>query len=111
MPSMGGIEKLANARRGHRAAEQIALRFRHGAVGADELELFVGFDTFDDNGHAEIGAQTRYAAEQRQRPIRLDPVEERAVDLDLLKREIVQITETRITGAEVIERNPHACRA
>src|SRR6478735_7692275 len=42
--AMRGIEQLANPDCRHRPAEQIALPFGHGAVGADQLELIIGLD-------------------------------------------------------------------
>jgi hypothetical protein len=38
------------------------------------------------------------------------PFQEGAVDLHLLQREIVQVAEARIAGAEIVERDPHAER-
>ncbi len=51
---MRGVEQLTDAGPGHRPAEQIALRFRHGAVDADELKLLGGFDAFDDEFEASV---------------------------------------------------------
>src|SRR5437763_16504263 len=102
---MGGVQQLAYPRPRYRPAEQIALRLADGAVGADQFELLVGLDAFDHHQHSEIGTEPRHAAQQYQRPIGVDALEERAVDLHFLQREIMQVAQARIASTEVVERN------
>ena len=104
---MRSIQQLANAHRRHRPAEQIALRLGHRAVGADQFQLLVGLDAFDHNRHSKIGTEPRHAAQQRQRTIAIDSFQEGTIDLHFLQREVMQIAQARITGAEVIQRYPH----
>ena len=93
--AMRCLQQLTHAWGRHRPAEQKALRFRHSPLGADEFKLFVGFDAFDNNRHAEIGAEARDATQQSQRPMTSDVLKERPVDLHLLKREVMQIAQAR----------------
>ena len=107
---MRHVQELADPRRRYRRAEQIALHFADRAIGADQFELLVGLDAFDHDRHAEVGRQPRHAAQQRQRPVAVDSLQEGAVDLHLLQREVMQVAQARIAGAEIVERNPHAER-
>src|SRR5439155_12483447 len=91
------IEQLPDANGRNRRAEQIALRFRYCPVGADQFELLVGLDSLDHDRHSKIGRQPRYAAQQRQRTVAIDPFQEGAVDLHLLQWEVVKIAESGIT--------------
>src|SRR2546430_2149326 len=103
-----GVEQLAHPHRGDRAAEQVALGLAHGAVGTDQFQLLVGLDALDHDRHAEIGGKPRHAAQQRQRTIAVDAFQERAVDLHLLQREVMQVAQARIAGAEIVQRDAHA---
>src|ERR1700741_1754229 len=103
-----GVEQLADPHRGNRAAEQIALRLGYRAVGADQFELFIGLDAFDNDLHAEVGRQPRHPTQQRQRTIGVNAFQEGTVDLHLLQWEVVQITQAGIAGAEIIQRDAYA---
>src|SRR6266513_256078 len=102
------VQQLAYPYRRHRPAEQIALRLGHGAVGADQFQLLVGLDAFDHHRHSEVGTEPRHAAQQRQRTIAIDAFQEGTIDLHFLQWEVVQVTQARITGTEVVQRYSHA---
>src|SRR3954447_1518280 len=108
--SMRSVQQLAYPHRRHGAAEQIALRLAYCAVGTDQFHLLIGLDAFDHHRHAKVGTEPCNAAQQRQRPIGVDALEEGAVDLHFLQREIVQIAEARVAGAEIVQRDSDADR-
>src|SRR6478609_2622974 len=101
-----GLQQFADrgTRQGH--AEEIALNLVNTVFRRDQFELLVGFDTFDGNAQAQVGAQAGDATQQRQ-PAVIDfkSAQEGLVDLDFVQREGMQIAEARIAGAEVVERN------
>ena len=108
--SVRRLQQLTHLRCRNGTAEQVALRLGHGAVSADQFKLFVGLDAFDHDGHSQIGGKPCHATQQRQRAVGIDALQEGPVDLDLLQREIVQIAQARIAGAEIVDRQAHAHR-
>jgi hypothetical protein len=95
--------------RRHGAADVEALHLSDAAFARDQRQLLAGLDALDGHRQVEFGAEGRDAIEQAQRATAcLQAVQERAIDLHLVERETVQVAETGIAGAEIIERNAHA---
>ena len=79
------------------------------SLGLGDLELLLGLDAFDDGGDAEAARQPHHGADDGLAVLAHQHVaDERAVDLDLVEREVPQIGQRRIAGAEIVHRNPHA---
>ena len=71
--------------------------------------MIVCFHAFDDAAELEIAAHVDHRFDDGStRIVRLDVLDEAAVDLDLVDRKAADIAQTRISGAEVIERNTDA---
>ena len=91
----------------HRAAQQEALDLP-AALIPQIVELRLGFDTFGSHRDIQALAQPNNGADNRRRLIPcVDPVDEAAVDLDLVEREGLQRRQRRETGAEIVHRDPH----
>jgi hypothetical protein len=70
-----------------------------------ERELFVRFDAFRDQFNVEVARQMRDGADDRQRLGRADQLNrERAIDFYLVYGKPIQIAETAVSRAEVIQR-------
>src|SRR4051812_13607749 len=94
-------EELGDLALGHRLGEQEALAL----VAAFELggvELLLGLDALDDGGDAKAAGEPDHRADDSLAILAHQHLaDEGAVDLDLVEREIAQICERRIAGAEV----------
>ena len=105
----GPVEKLDDLLGRQRRGEEPALRLGDAVLGRDQRQLLGRLDALDDDRKAQFGAELGDAAQQHQRTVaRLDPLEEGAVDLDLVERQALQVAEARVAGAEIVERDAHA---
>src|SRR5690606_13054818 len=99
----------ADAGSGQGRAEQEALDEIRLDVEGKDLELLEGLDAFDRDRKTQRTRQVHHALEQLERTGAASDVdEERAVYLDLVERQRVQVAQAGIAGAEIIERDPHA---
>ena len=78
-------------------------------VREQERRLLGRFDAFGD----DVAAQALAHADHRAHDggvVRVcgDLVQERLVDFEHVDRKMAQVTETRVTGAEVVDRQAHA---
>ncbi|MDN4633789.1 hypothetical protein QCD71_19910 [Sphingomonas sp. PsM26] len=71
------------------------------ALITDASELISGLHSFGSNRHAEIGAKTRYGA-QDCLAIGISARDKGTVNLDLVKRELLEVAQRRVSGAEVV---------
>src|SRR5207253_2490240 len=85
-----------------RLGEVEALRVRAAQL-AQSLDLLGSLDALDDDALAEV-LRERDDGGENVRAARIERVlrEERAVDLDGINREAVQVAERRVAGAEVV---------
>src|SRR5882757_5714709 len=91
-----------------RLADEIALHCV-AAFFRQETELFLGFDTLGDDRHFEAMAEIDDGANDRRRlRVPSEIHDKRAIDLDLVERERLQIAERGIAGTEIVHRYPHA---
>src|SRR6266576_3705993 len=89
-------------------AEQEALTFR-AALKAKLFKLVDGLDAFRTRGHPERAAQSRNGTNNGSRLRLFEQIPyERLVDLDLVERKFLQISEAGIAGTEVVHRNAYA---
>src|SRR3954447_22861991 len=88
-------------------AEEISLHSVATFVG-QECKLLLSFNAFGDDRHLEPVAETNDGANDRGRlRVTADVDHEGAVDLDLVERKSLQITQGRITAAEIVHRYPY----
>src|SRR5690606_32387607 len=84
------------------AAEVIALA-EGTAGGADGLDLLDRLEAFGDNVHVERRAHFRHRADDRVALLAgVRAGDEAAIDLDLPERELVDVAERGIAGAEIV---------
>src|SRR5579872_871049 len=91
-----------------RLADEIAL---HGvaALFGQETKLFLGFHAFGHDRHFQAMTEADDGANDRRRlRIAAEIHDEGAVDLDLVEGERLQITQRRVTAAEIVHRDTHA---
>lgn len=92
----------------HRAAEQVALDFV-AVVFAKKLQLLVGFYAFGDDrevqavGHGDDGASDLGVLFARRKA-----VDEGAVDLQYVDRELFEVIQRRVACAEIIDSDTQA---
>src|SRR6202034_3703075 len=105
---VGGGKPGVDLARGARLTEAKTLHLVH-AGGAQEQVLLGGLDALGRYAHAETAAEADHGVNDS-RGIRrfLDRAHEARVDLELVERETPQIEQTRITGAEIVEREAYA---
>src|SRR5579862_230284 len=93
-----------------RSAQQIALDLV-AAFFLEEAQLLVGLDAFGDHRQAEALAEAEHGAHDRGRLlVRMDLLDERAVDLDPVERKGAQVRKRRVAGAEIVHRDLDAER-
>src|SRR5277367_265648 len=103
------VEQRGNFFVWHRSAQEKPLDFIDCGIVRDQLEFFLGFDAFHHHEQAQIGAETGDAVEQLERSaFTLETAQERTVDLDLIERQRIQITQAGISRSEIVQRNPNA---
>ena len=72
-------------------------------------QLLAVFHAFRGRGEAEGGAERDDAAHHHQLlRVDLHLLDEGAVDLQAVQRQLRQVGERRIAGAEIVQRQPHA---
>lgn len=104
--SPGWLPERDERRRGQRPGEQVSL----SGIAADRGELLalsIGFDAFRDNQHAQGVRHPGHGGDDL--PVAGLPGElrdEAAIDLQAVGAEIAQMDEGRVTGPEVVERDP-----
>jgi hypothetical protein len=108
--SAGGVplpvQQPGHLRRVQRPAEQIALR-QLGTEVPEQLGLPNGLDALRDDRQVKRPCEV----EDRRGEVRLatalgQRTDEASVDLDLVDRQLVQVAERGVPGAEVVERQP-----
>src|SRR4051794_14972820 len=93
-------------RAGAREVEALAV-FR--AQLAEARELLLRLDALGDDFHTERLRHAQHGAHDRAVALVLpQPAHERAVDLDDVEREALEISERRVAGPEVVQRQAHA---
>ena len=103
-------EQPLEARRVERRAVVMALPLL-AAERAQPLELGGGLDALGRDREAEAVRHCRDRLHDlRVRGMRIELAQERAVDLQLVDRQAAQVSETRIAGAEVVDRDAYAER-
>ncbi len=99
-------EKFADAQFGNGRTEKEPLRLGDGAQQIDHPQLLLSFYALDHHAHAEPAAHRGDAFDQYGRALlNAEPDSESAIDLDAVEREAQEIAETRVSGAEIVERN------
>src|SRR5260221_10657021 len=92
----------------HRLAEEVALA-QIAAVGLRRLKLLLGLDTLDGGGDAEAPRQADHGLHDGPAILAHQHIaDERAVDFDLVEREVPQVGQRRVAGAEIVHRDLHA---
>ena len=68
----------------------------------NQLQLFLGLDSFDNHSHAEVMPHRQYRLDKRPafRPNH-QPIHEGAIDLNRIERQLGQITQAGVSSAEV----------
>src|SRR3954453_71862 len=95
----GGVERG----REEVAPADVAAQAGHG------IELALELDALGDDLHVERAAQLDHRADQsRVGRVLAEVLHERAVHLHGVDRELAQVGERRVAGAEVVDRDPHA---
>src|SRR5450756_1444449 len=93
---------------GHRPAEQITLAFV-ATLRRHQLHLLFRFDAFGDHDFVEASAEAGDGADDGAGiALVAEIADERLVDLDLIERELAQVVERGVAGAEVVERQADA---
>lgn len=89
-------------------AEEITLAFV-AAGGAENVPLAEPFDAFGHTLHAETGGHLDNVFDEGRAPFAgYDGGYERPIDLETLKREILQISERCLPGSKVVDGDLHA---
>src|ERR1700677_3480241 len=105
---LGSVEEIDDFGPRHRLTEEISLH-RPGAQRPQNAHLVVCFHAFDDAAQLEVAAHFDHPFDDGATGIvRFDILDEAAVDLDLVDRKAADVAQTRIPGAEIIERNTDA---
>ena len=92
----------------HGVAEEITLAFIASGV-AENFPLAEAFNAFGDALHAETGCHLNDIFDQGRAPLAgRDGGDERPIDLEALKREVLQIRKRCLAGAKVVDRDLHA---
>ena len=74
-----------------------------------QIELPLGFDAFGDDGELQALADANHGGDDRPRAgVALDIAHEAAVDLQLANWQMRQPAEARITGSEIVQRQPYS---
>ena len=76
----------------------------------EHLKLGLGLDALNDQLDLKQAGQHRHRTDDRLGRLGLDVLGEGPVDLDLVHRELAQIGQAGIAGAEVVQRDAHAGR-
>src|SRR5512139_4101765 len=98
------------SRRRQRPAEQMPLHFLAPLL-AQEGQLVPGFHAFGDDAQAQAARQLDYRAHDGGVVgVAVEVAHERAVDLQPVDGEALEIAERRVAGAEIVDRQPHAER-
>ena len=107
-PGVSGMgEKARNGVGGHVLAEIVALHHR-AAERAQDLRLLSGFHALDDARQLQVPAEIDDGLDDvAAGRLRLDILDEAAVDLDLVQRQTMDVAQARKAGAEVVERDVH----
>src|ERR1035437_3132153 len=93
---------------GHGATEQITLAFV-ATLRRHQLHLLFRLDAFSDHGFVEAGAEAGDGTDDGAGVALVAEIaDERLVDLDLIERELAQVVERGVAGAEVVERQADA---
>src|SRR5688500_14723262 len=105
-PELRLLQELGVRLGRHRLAVEKALDFV-AAVAAQEAQLGVGLDALGD--HLEVQGMAERDDRLREGPVvglgaAADVAHERAVDLERVDRQILEVGKARIAGAEVVER-------
>ena len=96
---------------GHRPGEQVALRLLAAELEGP-LELARGLDALGHRRDAQRPGDGHHRADQaRVRAVLVEAVHEAAVDLDLVDRQLLEVGERRVPGAEVVDGHPDTARA
>src|ERR1700733_3661161 len=89
-----GVEKSLN---------NVASKFRQ------QIELPSGFDAFGDDGELQALTNANHGGNDRSRTdVAFDIPHETAVDLQLANRQMRETAEARITGSEIVQRQPNS---
>src|SRR6185369_10764060 len=76
------------------------------ARDAERLELGLGLDALGDHFHPQRAAEMDDRLDDRRAlALAAHAVDEAAVDLEAIERELADIVEARIAGAEIVERD------
>src|SRR6185369_17725785 len=70
--------------------------------------LLFGLNSLGNDFHAEVSRQCRNGADDGIVVVGRQPGYEGTIDLEVIKRETVQITERRIAGAKIVDAQLHA---
>src|SRR5262245_3200319 len=87
----------------HRPAEEIALSFLT-SHGDEQIGNRTVLDSFRDNRQTELPAESDGRADDRRIiGVREQVEHERPVDLQSIERELLQVAEAGVAGAEIVE--------
>ena len=82
------------------------------APGLEQPALLLFLDTLGDDAHPERDPHGHDRRRERGgRVLARNPHQERAIDLERVRRQVAQIGEGRVAGPEVVECDAHAERA
>src|SRR6185369_1218953 len=102
-------EKKRHAFVVHRMGDQVALTIL-ATEQSQLLILLFSLNPFRNHFHSEIAREGRNCADDRVVVVSRQTRYERTIDLQIVEREPVQVTQRRITSAKVINTELHAER-
>src|SRR6187397_2784750 len=101
-------EQARDGQRIDRLAEVIALHFV-ALMLFEKTVLLGGFYAFRDHAQAQAVSHRDDGLRDRRVVLVARQIEhERAVDFYAAEREALQVTQRRVAGAEIVDRDPHA---
>src|SRR4051812_24387491 len=105
---VAAVQQVAHRGGVERGREEVALADVAAQAGHG-IELALELDALGDDLHVERAAQLDHRADQsRVGRVLAEVLHERAVHLHGVDRELAQVGERRVAGAEVVDRDPHA---
>src|SRR3979411_1295060 len=100
--------QIAKGSNAGRPPEQIALHFI-AAFDLEELKLGIGLDALSQNRQAKSASKPEPRADNGGGLlVGIDRLDERSVDLDLVKRKCAQVRKRRVAGAKIVHRDSNA---
>ena len=99
-------QETGRGRRGHGSGEEIALP-EVAAGGAQPVGLRAGLDTLGDDADPQAVGERDDGIDDRAVRHFVEAEHERAVDLEHVERQVLEVGERRVARPEVVEDEPH----